>query len=343
MALSDLAVFNEYAYSSFTEIQRQQLDLFNAATEGCFQLRSGANQGDYNEKAFFGKVSGGLVRRRNAYGSGAIATAAMAHLTDVSVKVASGTPQVLIPPGQFKWIQQSPEVAGAAMGKQLAQDSLADMLNVGLGACYSALAQVTAIVTDIAVATATTVAAANEPSWDALNTAASKFGDRYSEIRGWVMHSAPMHKLFSKNLANAQGLFTYGSVNVVRDPFGKFLVMTDSSNLFVLDTVPAPDVNKYRILGLTPGAVDIEQNNDYTENWDTENGDENIQRSYQAEWSYNLGIKGFKWDKTNGSHSPTNAALFTSTNWDRYATSEKDLAGVLLLANVGSSKRNWKG
>lgn len=335
MALSDLAVFNEYAYDSFTEINRQQLELFNSATEGCFQLRGGANQGDYNERAFFEKVSGGLVRRRNAYGSGAIAAAAMSHVTDVSVKVAAGTPEVSIPPGQFKWIQQNPEVAGAAMGKQLAADSLADMLNVGLGACYSALAQVSAIVTNISVVTATTVAAANEPSWDALNTAASKFGDRSSEIRGWVMHSAPMHKLFSKNLANAQGLFTYGSVNVVRDPFGKFLVMTDSANLFALDTVPAPDVNLYRILGLTPGAIEIQQNPDYTENWQTENGDENIQRSYQAEWSYNLSVKGFAWDKGNGGPSPTNAALFTSTNWDRIATSEKDLAGVLLLANVG--------
>lgn len=335
MALSDLAVFNEYAYDSFTEIQAQQLELFNAATEGCFQLRGGANQGDYNEKAFFGKVSGGLVRRRNAYGSGAIASAVMAHLTDISVKVASGTPEVLIPPSQYKWIQQSPEVAGAAMGKQLAEDSLADMLNVGLGACYAALAQISAIVTDISVVTATTVAAGNNPSWDALNTASSKFGDRSGAIRGWIMHSAPLHKLYANNLANAQGLFTYGTVKVVRDPFGKFLVMTDSANLFALDTVPAPDVNKYRILGLTPGAIDVEQNPDYTENWQTENGDENIQRSYQAEWSYNLGIKGFKWDKANGGPSPTNAAIFTSTNWDRHATSEKDLAGVLLLANVG--------
>jgi hypothetical protein len=333
MALSDLAVFNEYAHSAFTEVQKQQIELFNAATERCIALRGGNNQGDYSEAAFFAKVSGGLVRRRNAYGSGAISSAVMSHLRDVSVKVASGTPEVRLDPGQFKWIQQNPEEAGAAMGQQLAQDSLADMLNVGLGAAYAAMAQVSAIVTNISVQTATTVAAANEPSWGALNTAAFNFGDRSSDIRGWVMHSTPMRKLFAANLANGEGLFSYGTVNVVRDPFGKFLVMTDSPNLFVLDTVPAPDANQYRILGLTPGAIEIEQNDDYTENIQTENGDENIIRSFQAEWSYNLGLKGFRWDRTNGGPSPTNAAIFTGTNWDRYATSDKDLPGVVLLTN----------
>ena len=39
------------------------------------------------------------------------------------------------------------------------------------------------------------------------------------------------------------------------------------------------------------------------------------------------------WDKANGSHSPTDAALFTSTNWDKYSTSIKDLAGVILKSH----------
>ena len=34
MALSDLAVFNEYAYDTYTEVLQQQVNLFNAATKG---------------------------------------------------------------------------------------------------------------------------------------------------------------------------------------------------------------------------------------------------------------------------------------------------------------------
>ena len=78
------------------------------------------------------------------------------------------------------------------------------------------------------------------------------------------------------------------------------------------------------------GAVVVDRNADYTSNIDERNGNENIVRTFQAEWSYNLGIKGFTWDKTNGGKAPTNAALGTSTNWDRTATDLKDMAGVLI-------------
>jgi hypothetical protein len=71
-------------------------------------------------------------------------------------------------------------------------------------------------------------------------------------------------------------------------------------------------------------------NGDFVQNVQTLNGDENIKRTIQSEWSYNLGIKGYAWDKTNGGKSPNDAALATGTNWDRYATSFKDTAGVLL-------------
>lgn len=321
MALSDLAVYSEYAYSSFTEVLRQQIDLFNGATGGAIVLQGAAHQGDFSDVAFFAKVTGGLVRRRNAYGSGTVAEKVMKHLVDTSVKVAAGTPPIRLDPGQFKWIQQNPEVAGAAMGQQLAIDTMADMLNVGLGSVYSALSQVAGVVYD---ATGNT-APADKPTWDNFNNGQAKFGDASSQIGVWIMHSTPMHALYANNLNNSERLFTYGTVNVIRDPFGKLLVMTDSQNL-----VEAGTPNIYHILGLVPGAVMIGQNNDFDAAEETVTGDENIIRKYQAEWSYNVGIKGFAWDKANGGKSPTDAALFTSTNWEKYATSDKDLAGVVV-------------
>lgn len=320
MALSDLAVYSEYAYSSMTEVLRQRIDLFNAATGGAITLRSAAHQGDFSDVAFFAKISG-LVRRRNSYGSGAVSEKKLAHLVDTMVKVAAGTPPVRLDPGQFKWIQQNPEVAGAALGQQLALDTMADMLNVGLGASYAALSAQSAVVYD---ATGNT-SPEDTLSFSNLNNGQAKFGDQSSTIGAWVMHSKPMFDLYGKNLTNASRLFNYGNVNVIRDPFGKLLVMTDSQNLVITGTP-----NKYAVLGLVPGAVMIDQNNDFTANEDAKNGDENIIRTYQAEWSYNVGVRGFAWDKTNGGKSPNDAALLTATNWDRYATSEKDLAGVVV-------------
>ena len=320
MALSDLAVYSEYAYASMTEVLRQRIDLFNAATGGAITLRSAAHQGDFSDVAFFAKISG-LVRRRNSYGSGSVGEKKLAHLVDTMVKVAAGTPPVRLDPGQFKWIQQNPEVAGAALGQQLAVDTMADMLNVGLGASYAALSAQTAVVYD---ATGNT-SPENTLSFGNLNNGQAKFGDQASTISAWVMHSKPMFDLYGKNLSNAERLFNYGNINVMRDPFGKLLVMTDSQNLVITG---AP--NNYAVLGLVPGAVIIDQNDDYTANEEAKNGDENIIRTFQAEWSYNVGVRGFAWDKTNGGKSPNDAALLTATNWDKYATSHKDLAGVVV-------------
>ena len=320
MALSDLAVYSEYAYSSMTEVLRQRIDLFNAATGGAITLRSAAHQGDFSDVAFFAKISG-LVRRRNSYGSGSVGEKKLAHLVDTMVKVAAGTPPVRLDPGQFKWIQQNPEVAGAALGQQLAVDTMADMLNVGLGASYAALSAQTAVVYDAIGNTSPE----NTLSFGNLNNGQAKFGDQASTISAWVMHSKPMFDLYGKNLSNAERLFNYGNINVMRDPFGKLLVMTDSQNLVIAGTP-----NNYAVLGLVPGAVIIDQNNDYTANEEAKNGDENIIRTFQAEWSYNVGVRGFSWDKTNGGKSPNDAALLTATNWDKYATSHKDLAGVVV-------------
>jgi hypothetical protein len=303
-----------------TEVLRQKIDLFNAATGGAIQLRSAAHQGDFSDVAFFAKISG-LVKRRNAYGSGAVAQKTLANLVDTMVKVAAGTPPVRLDPGQFKWIQQNPEVAGAALGQQLAVDTMADMLNIGLGSTYAALSQVANVVHN---ATGNT-APEDTMSFSNLNLGQAKFGDQSSQIAAWIMHSKPVFDLYGKNLTNAGQLFTYGTVNVIRDPFGKLLVVTDSQNLVITGSP-----NNYAALGLVPGALVIDQNNDYTANEEMKNGDENIQRTFQAEWSYNMGIKGFAWDKTNGGKSPNDAALLTSTNWDRYATSDKDLAGVVV-------------
>lgn len=320
-SLSDLQVFNEYVYSSSTEVLRQQIELFNAATRGAIVLRSSAHQGDFSELAFFKKISG-LVRRRDAYDSTPTAVDAVdiEHLLDVSVKVAAGTPPVNIPPSQYRWIQQNPAVAGAAMGQQLAVDMFADMLNTSLMAAGAAIGQKAALTVDKSGESTATA------TFEYLLNASELMGDRAQQVAVWVMHSHVMFDLWSEALANSNRLFVYGNVNVVSDPFGRIFVMTDSSALHYTDTD-----EHYRTLGLVPGGLYIGQNNDMESNWDTSNGYENIQRTYQAEWSYNLGIKGFAWDKTNGQANPDDSDLATAAYWDSYYSDAKDAAGVQLI------------
>lgn len=323
MALSDLAVFSEYAYETMTEVLNQKVDLFNQATGGAITLSKEANKGDFSDAAFFGKISG-LVRRRNVYGSGNLAEKSLQHLVDTSVKVASGTPPIRIDKSYFTWIQQNPQVAGAVIGQQLAVDKLSDMLNLVLGAGNASLSGQPEVVYDAS-------ASSTDPkmSFSNLNRAQSKFGDQSSNIVAWIMHSKPMHDLYEKNVQNMERLFSYSTVNVMKDPFGKLLVMTDSPNLVAINEDPA--LTNYYALGLVAGGLRVEQNNDFDANEEVKNGQENLVRTYQAEWTYNVGVQGFSWDKANGGHSPNDGAVLMSSNWKRISTSHKDLAGVSLI------------
>lgn len=320
MALSNLAVFSEFVYDAYTEVLTQQIDLFNAATNGAIQLSLASNNiGDYSDKAFWGRISG-LVKRRNAYASGAVSAKVLTQLVDTMVKVAAATPPVELNPGMLKWIGESPESAAASLGKQLSKDMLADMLNTSISAAYAAIANISALKYDGTGDTPNTL------DFIKLNKGQALFGDAAGNLACWVLHSKPMFDMFGNALLNAQQLFKYGDVNVTADPFGRPFVITDSPGLVLVGTP-----NTYHSLGLAQGAIIIEQNdNEFTDNYDTRNGDENILRTYQAEWTYNMGIKGFTWDKTNGGHSPTDSALTTATNWDKIATSNKDLAGVVV-------------
>lgn len=319
MPLGNLAVFNEYAYQAMTEVQAQQVELFNGSTRNGLILQTGNHQGDFSDQAIWAKISG-LVRRRDAYSDGAVAEKQLRHLVDTSVKVAAGTAPVRIDPGMMHWIQRSPEEAGAMVGKQLALDSIADMLNTAVLCYATAVEQVAAVVYE------------HDKTADliALNRGASKFGDRSNAIVAWVMHSKSAFDIYGQALANAERLFSFGTVNVVNDGFGRPIIMTDSPALIEAGTGEDPDL--YRVLGLTAGGVLVSQNSDYTSNVDTKNGNENIQRTFQAEWSYNVGVKGFSWDREQGGASPNDAALGSADSWTRYATSHKDLAGVIVLA-----------
>lgn len=316
MSLANLKVFNQYVYSTFVEMLSYQVNLFNTATRGALVLTSASNQGDYSEEALYQRISG-LVRRRNAYGSGAVAAVDINQTLMRSVKVAAGTPPVNIDPHFWQWIQRSPEEAGVVIGKQLAEDTLADMVSVSVKSAVAAIANVGAtLVYD---------ATAGNISLAAYNSGAALFGDRAQQIVCWLTHSKPMFDLWGANLTNTDRLFVFGTVQVMQDGFGRPFVVTDQPDLSYTSSG-----TKYRTLGLTQGAVVIQQNPDYLENIETTNGDENIQRTWQAQWTYNLSLKGYAWDKDNGGASPSTAALATGTNWDKYTASIKDTSGILI-------------
>lgn len=315
MSLANLQVFSQYAYSAMLERITQNIALFNQATRGALVLRGGTNQGDYSDETFYARING-LVRRRDAYGNGAVSAVDINMLLATSVKVAAGTPPVNIDPHWWQWIQRAPTEAGVLIGAQLGEDTIGDMVNTAIKALIAAISNVGATV--IHDGTADTL------KLTTLNSGQALFGDRTQDLQVWITHSKPMFDLFGTALTNTERLFQFGNVQIRQDGFGRPFIVTDAPDL-----VYNAGAN-YHMIGLVPGAAVVERNNDFVDNIETTNGKENIARTYQAQWTYNLGLKGYAWDKTNGGVSPTNAALGTGTNWDKVATDIKDTSGVLV-------------
>lgn len=309
----DLEIFNKQVYAAMTETVDQDIAKFNEASGNAIVLVNEPSQGDFSIKASFQQIAG-LVRRRDVNGQGTVAATRLKQLLDVAVKVAAGTPPVEFEKAQYEWVKLNPALAALTIGEQLAKARLADMLNAALSCAVAALGSNTSIVTDLSK---------EKASFKALNKGSMKFGDRSGSIRAWVMHSAISHSLYDNALTNGEHLFSYDGVNVSRDPFGKLLVVTDSAALTKSDGV-------YNVIGLVEQAIVVADNADFNAELAVQTGGENIKYIYQAEWSYNVGIHGYSWDTTKGA-SPTDAALGTSANWKKHATSNKDTAGVLLL------------
>ncbi|HDL4941388.1 TPA: hypothetical protein PXA30_002367 [Mannheimia haemolytica] len=309
----DLQVFNKQTQLALTETVDQAIEKFNAASGGAIILQNKPAEGDFDIRASFKGIAG-LVRRRNVYGTGTVDAKRLEQLLDVAVKVAAGTAPIEYQPSQYKWILLNPELAAIEIGTQLAKARVADMLNTAIAGTVAAISGNTAMTLDEKTAA---------PTFRILNKGAAKMGDRAGSLKAWVLHSTTLHGLYDNALTNAENLFKYENVNVIRDPFGRVFVVTDSPALMASD-------GTFNTLGLVENAVVVSGNNDFDSVLVPKTGGENLSAVYQAEWTYNLGILGYKWDMTAGGKSPNDTALGTPTNWDKSVTSNKDTASVLV-------------
>lgn len=306
---SPIEVFNLAVNTARTETIAQQVQLFNAASNNTLVLTSGSNQGDFNSEAYYAELTG-LVRRRNQYGTGVVAAIDLAQLIANSVKIAAGTPPVNVDPHWWTWMNKNPAEAGTVLGIQLAEASMQDMLDVATISLSAAFDEVGSTVVNTTGEVASLIG---------LDATAGLFGDRQNNIGAWIMHSGVFNQLSQAGLTNTERLFTYGNVNIMQDATGRPFIVSDIANL---------KSTTFSTLGLVSGAATIEQNSDYLMNVETKNGNENILRTQQSEWTYNLGLKGYKWDETAGGASPSDAALGTGSNWVKQATDIKNTAGV---------------
>ena len=320
MALVDMKVFNQYLMEATAETLGQQVEKFNAASNGSIVLTSMNFEGDFFQRSFYSALHS-AQRRVDRYAAQSSASAtALAQLQENSVKVAGGFGPISFEPAQMTWLQKNEAEAIAVISGQLAEAILADQLNSGIAAAVAAISNVAGVTNDVSGSAGL--------SYSAMNTTHALFGDSSMSLVAQVMNGQAYHGLVDKNLTNTPQLFQAQNVLIV-DILGKPVVVTDAPALYEAGTP-----NKIKALSLAAGAVTVMDGSDVVTNIETSNGQTRIETTMQADYSFGLGLKGYAWDTANGGKSPTDAEIATGSNWDQVVTDIKHTAGVITIADA---------
>lgn len=324
--LDQMQVFNDYVMPATIETLDQMVNKFNAASAGAIRLTTQGYDGDFFQSSFFASLHS-AQRRVDRYGTNsAVSTTDLTQNKGVSVKVAGGFGPVLFEPAQLTWLQKPTAEGIAVISQNFAEIILKDQLNTAILALVAAISNVSAATYDASDALSPNEAITQR----ALNKAHAKFGDHSGTIVAEVMTGAVYHRLIDQNLENENRLFQATNVRVV-DILGRAIIVTDAPALYE-DRSPSNDLEK--VLGLTDSAAIVSDGGDVITNVQTVNGKERIETTFQADYTFVLGLKGYSWDITTGGKSPTDAELGTGSNWDMNTTSVKHTAGVIALGDA---------
>ena len=317
MSLSQMQVFNSYLMPVLAEIYPQEIQKFNAASNGAIVLQAAGFDGDFFRESFYNALHS-AQRRVDRYAAQAAAAATdLTQSQQSMVKVAGGFGPIRYEPSQMSWLNKPTQEGIEVAARMFAEALLADQLNTAVAAGVAAIGNVATLTND--------VSATAKITHSALNSTDALFGDMSQRLVARVMTGLQYHTLIGENLANAQDLFKSDTVRIV-DILGKSIVVTDVPALRVAGTP-----NKQKVLTLTAGGIMVSDSGDLITNIETKNGQTRIETTMQSDYTFGLGIKGFTWDETNGGKSPTDAELATGTNWDKVKTSVKECAGVLTV------------
>lgn len=315
---SDFKVYQEQVATSLTETLTQNTEAITSGANGAIVMGTNQTKGDYIYESFFTQAT--AVARQDLTSVSAATAVKLTQAENINVKVHRRY-QYDVTRKAFKMAGLNQEVFNIVAGQQIGKDIITGMLNDGLLSARVAINNVAALTNDVTSSSTTYASMTN-----LLNTM-RKFGDATNKIVAWVMHSTQFFDLAINELSNQVAPIYEGLLQRVEVPgLGRPILVTDSASL--INTTPNPD--QYFILGLTAGGVQLidTETNDLV--MDDVTGLEQLVRRYQGEYAFNVGIKGFQWDVTNGGSNPAAAALGTGSNWDKVVTDNKDTAGVVL-------------
>lgn len=320
MSLSQMQVFNDYIMPATIVSLDQQIEKFNAASAGSIVLSTEGMTGDFMRESFFASLASARRRVDRYANNSAQAATDLTELVGSKVKIAGGFGPVRYEPSQMTWLERPTQQGVAAASAAFAELLLQDQLNTAIAALVAAIENNAAVTHDVSGSAGITQSA--------LNSAHAKFGDTSGSIVANVMTGSVAHRLVGDAITNGARLYDASNVTVI-GILGKSIVITDAPALYQAGTP-----NKDKVLGLVSGAATVAGVSDIITNVETTNGNQRIETTMQADYSFTLGLKGYGWDEANGGKSPSDAEIATGSNWDKYAQFDKMTAGVIAVGDA---------
>lgn len=314
-----LKIDTDLVKTSMTEVLMQNVDNFNAGTNGAIVLSSHYIMGDTQDYSGLAEIAN-LVGRRDI-ASGANATVkALSSADNTSVVCYFSTGSIEFNKVDERRYGADTGAFSMAIGTQIATGFINYMLNRGIFAVRAGI--------ELNKATLASGDGSTTATYSLLNQGLAKFGDASGSIVAWVMNGKVFHDILGDGLANvktdnvAGGIIATGSTGTL----GRPAFITDSSGLGMLD-IATGLVATTSILGLTANALTIAETDTREVFSETIGGRENLGTRVQAESDVLITVKGVSY---SGVANPTDAVLGDVANWVQSASDVKGTAGILV-------------
>jgi len=300
---SDFVIRHELFASVFEERITQNLDVFNEASRGTVVLQTSSMEGNYGRRRFFDRLLS-TNNRRDTTSVSAQTDTALTMDEIISVKRDRKFKTHAQTLDAWEKLGISINQMNVMLAQNFADETKRDVLEAAYISLVAALGVTAGSVYDYS--------GTADADYTALTRALALFGDQQDQILCWHAHSNVLKGLQIESLTASSGQVGRSMIfDAVIGTLNRPMVITDSSN-FQTAATPVD----YYVLGLTEDACVITMSESIRFVGDLVTGLENLVQRFQGEYSYNVEIKGHKWDMTNGGANPTDATLGTGSNWD---------------------------
>lgn len=303
---SDAVIYNQLAQTAYLERLQDNLDVFNAASNGAIVYRSEAIQGNFSQESFY-KV-GGEIEFRDVNSIATIDTKKIAMGEAVGVKCPYKYGPYASTEEAFKRRSRNTAEFAQVVGQDMADALMLGRLKYALAALDGAIGANAAMQEsgDIVV-----------DGRKALTKAMRKFGDKFSRIALFVMNSETYFDIIddaiTDNIYGEGEIVVYGGVP---GTLGKPVLVTDQ-------------VAENTVYALQAGAIDIVESQAPGFRTYDINDQENLAVGIRAEGTFNVEVLGYSYKPASGLN-PTLAQVGTAARWQKHATDNKMTAGVIL-------------